>query len=189
MLRELARKWWVLLLNGICAIAFGLMAFAWPGITLLALVVLFGAYALIDGITAVAASIAGRNEAGRSWWQMLLVGILGILAGITAFIWPGITTVALLVVIAVWAIVRGIMEIIAAIELRKVIQDEWLLGLAGVASVLFGITLIGRPAVGALAVVWLIGGFAIAHGILLAALAFRVRGFKDRLESPHARFA
>ncbi len=175
MLTLVARKWWVLLLNGLCAIAFGLMAFAWPGVTVVALVILFGAYCLADGITAVTASL-GRDEKGKSWGQMLFIGIISIAAGITAPVWPGMTAVVLLMIIAFWAIVRGFIEIIAAIELRKVIQNEWLLILAGAASVLFGVVLIARPGVGALALIWVIGVFAMLRGFLLVALAFKLRG-------------
>ena len=175
MLTVVARKWWVLLLNGICGIIFGLMAFAWPGITVVALVILFGAYCLADGITAVTASL-GRDEKGKSWGQMLFIGLISIGAGITALVWPGITAMILLFVIAFWAIVRGITEIVAAIELRKVIQNEWLLILAGAVSVLFGVILIAHPGAGALAVIWVIGAFALLRGLLLVTLAFKLRG-------------
>ena len=186
MLLGLTKRWWVLLLNGLAAIAFGVIAFMRPGITLFALVFLFGIYAFADGITAISASLATRTQRGQSWWQMLLIGILGILAGFTAFMWPHITAVALLIVIGVWAIIRGVMEIIAAIELRKVIEHEWILGLAGVASLLFGAILLARPGVGALAMVWVIGAFALVHGVLLTALSFRVKAMKNRLEDMQA---
>ena len=182
MLLGLTKRWWVLLLNGLAAIAFGVIAFTRPGITLFALVFLFGIYAFLDGITAISASLAARTQRGQSWWQMLLIGILGILAGFTSFMWPHITAVALLLVIGVWAIIRGVLEIIAAIELRKVIEHEWMLGLAGVASLLFGAILLARPGVGALAMVWMIGAFALVHGVLLVAFSFRVKAMKSRLE-------
>ena len=153
------------------AILFGIMAFVWPGITLFALVVLFGAYALLDGITAIVLGIAARTERSgdtpvrREWWAMILVGVLGIAAGIITF-WPGITAFALLIVIAVTAIVRGIAEVIAAIRLRKYIEHEWLLGFAGVISIAFGVVLLARPAIGALAVVWAIGAWAMVAAAL-----------------------
>jgi uncharacterized membrane protein HdeD (DUF308 family) len=175
LLVAIARKWWVLLLNGLCAILFGVMAFAWPQVTLLALVILYGVYCLADGITALGASLARREE-GRPWGRMLLIGIVSIAAGVVTFLWPGITAIALLVIIAVWAIIHGITEIIAAIELRKFIHNEWLLILAGVVSVLFGVVMIARPGVGALSLIWVIGTFAILHGLLLVALAFKLRG-------------
>ena len=177
MITALARKWWVLLINGLCAIAFGLMAFAWPGVTLVALIFLFGLYCLIDGITAIMASVA-RDDRGRSWWQMLLIGLISIAAGIAVFAWPGITAVTLLMFIAFWAIVRGTFEILAAIELRKVIEHEWLLVLSGIVSIVFGLLLVSRPGAGALAVVGLIGTLAIIRGCLLIGLAFRLRGLR-----------
>lgn len=137
MLSELARNWWIPLIRGLAAIAFGIMAFAWPGITLFALVLLFGVYAIIDGLAAIWFAIIERNQA-MNWWGMLLVGLLSVAAGIVAIFWPGITAMALLMVIAAWAIVRGIFEIVAAIQLRKHIENEWALGLGGALSILFG---------------------------------------------------
>ena len=170
----MADKWWMLLLNGLGAIVFGLLAFAWPGVTLLVLVTLFGIYCIVDGVTALMAARA-RRSGDRKWGWMLFVGIVSILAGIAAFAWPGLTAMALLFMIAVWAIVHGVLEIIAAIELRKVIDNEWMLALAGVVSALFGIVLIARPGAGALGLVWLIGSFALIHGVLLVMLAFKLR--------------
>jgi uncharacterized membrane protein HdeD (DUF308 family) len=184
MLHELARNWWVLLLNGLVAIAFGVMVLAWPGTTLLTLVILFGVYALIDGFTAIMAAIGGKDETGKSWGHLLLVGVISILAGITAIVWPGLTQLAVLVMIASWAIVRGTMQIVAAVRLRKVIDNELLLGLAGAASVIFGILLIARPGAGILAMAWLISLFAFVQGILLVSLAFKLRRFKHEHE-PH----
>jgi len=184
MLNALARNWWVFLLNGICAIAFGVMSFAWPGITLLALVIMFGVYAVGDGLTAILASFIGEDESGRSWWQLLFIGIVGLLAGVGAVIWPGITAMALLVMIGFWAISRGILEILAAITLRKIIDNEWLLGLAGAASVLFGIVLIARPGAGVLAMIWLISAFAVVHGVLLVSLGLKVRRLGKILDAP-----
>lgn len=164
----------MLLLNGVAAILFGIMAFAWPGITLLSLVLLFGIYCIADGITAVLASFA-RGESGRSWWQMLLIGVVSLLAGITAIAAPDITAVTLLLVIAGWAVVRGVFEITAAIGLRKIIDNEWMLILAGAASILFGVVLAVQPAIGALAVVFWIGAFACVRGIFMVLLAFKLR--------------
>ena len=173
MLIGLARKWWVLLLNGICAIIFGLVAFTWPGITLLSLAILFGVYCIADGITMIIVSIT-RGKRGESWGQMLFRGIVSLIAGGIALFWPAITAIALLLIIAVWAIVRGILEIFAAIRLRKIINNEWLLVLGGIISVLFGVFIMARPGSGALSLIWIIGAFAIAHGILLIALSFKL---------------
>jgi uncharacterized membrane protein HdeD (DUF308 family) len=173
MFEAITTNWWLLLLRGVCALVFGLLAFIWPGMTLYTLVLLYGAYALADGVFAIGAATTRRS--GRSAWWLLLVGILAILAGIVTFFWPGITAIALLVVIATWAIIKGIFEIVAAIELRKVIAHEWLLALGGVISVLFGIVLFARPLAGALALVWIIGVYAIIFGISAIALSLRLR--------------
>ena len=171
----MARKWWILMLNGLCAIAFGVMAFVWPGLGLLTLIILFGVYCIADGITAVGASLA-RSGDGRSWALMLVAGLISIAAGTVAFARPGLTAYALLILIAVWAMLRGVFEIVAAIELRKLIRNEWFLILAGAVSILFGAVLIARPGAGALAVIWLIGAAAIARGVLLEILSLRLRG-------------
>jgi len=181
MLLEVVRKWWVLLLKGICGIVFGILAFAWPGITLWSLVMLFGAYVLADGVASIVVGLGGGGG-GRSWWEMILSGLLGIGAGVATFLWPGITAVVLLFIIAVWAIVRGVFEIGAAVKLRQVIEGEWLLILAGVLSIAFGVLLLLRPGAGALGVVWLIGSFALVTGIVAIALSLRLRGMKSQLE-------
>ena len=180
-------SWWALVLRGLIAIAFGVIAFVSPHITLTALVFLWGAYALVDGIFAIAAGIKTYTENQR-WWVLLLEGILGVVAGVLAFVIPAITAWVLLILIAVWAIVTGVFEITEAIQLRKHIKGEWLLALAGVASVLFGVALLFNPNAGALAVVWLIGAYAIVFGILLIALGLRLHSLVrsvDRM-SPRA---
>jgi uncharacterized membrane protein HdeD (DUF308 family) len=180
MVMTLARNWWVLALRGLCAIIFGILAFVWPGITLGALVLLYGAYALVDGILSIIAAVSKREGSGLPWWALLLQGLLGIAAGIVTFAWPGITALFLLFLIAAWAIVTGIFAIIAAIRLRKEIQGEFWLALSGILSVVFGVLLFVRPGAGALTVVWLIGSYAIFFGILLLVLAFRLKRFKER---------
>jgi uncharacterized membrane protein HdeD (DUF308 family) len=171
---HLARFWWALVLRGAVAVLFGLIAFFSPGVTLVALVILFGAYALVDGIAGVILGIKEFGERER-WWGTLLSGIVGIGAGIVTFLLPGLTALALLTLIAVWAIMRGILDIVAAIRLRHAIEGEWLLALAGVLSVAFGLLLIVRPLAGALAVVWWIGAYAIVIGAVLLLLGFRAR--------------
>jgi uncharacterized membrane protein HdeD (DUF308 family) len=174
MLSTILQRWWILLLRGISATVFGVLAIVWPGITLLTLVIFYGVVALIDGIAGIALGVrSGVN--GRTWWEMILLGLLGVIAGAVAFLWPGLTAVVLLVVIALWAIIRGILEIIGAITLRKIIQGEWLLILSGVLSIGFGVLLLLRPAAGALAVMWLIGIYMIAFGITTIALSLRLR--------------
>jgi uncharacterized membrane protein HdeD (DUF308 family) len=179
MIGLLARNWWVLALRGVLAILFGLAAIFWPGLTLVALVFLFGAYALIDGIGALLVAVGGGSRVG-SRWLLVLEGVVGILAGIAAFIWPGITAFVLLILIAAQAVVTGIFELVAAIRLRREIEGEWLLGLSGVASIIFGVLMFAFPGAGALAVVWLIGAYALVFGVLMLVLAFRVRGWRDR---------
>src|SRR5262245_60291829 len=177
---RMSRSWWVLLLRGLVAILFGVLTWFRPGITLAALVILFGAYALVDGILDAWTAIAGRKQ-HEYWWATLLSGLVGIFIGILTLARPGITALPLLFYIALWAIARGVLEIVAALRLRKEIKNEWLLVLAGVASVLFGAILIARPGTGALAVIWLIGVYAFAFGILLVMLAFKARRFGQRL--------
>jgi uncharacterized membrane protein HdeD (DUF308 family) len=187
MLPVFSESWWALVLRGIAAIAFGVLAFVWPHITLAALVFLWGAYALVDGAFAIAAGIKSHGEYKR-WWVLLIEGILSVIAGVMAFVIPGITALVLLILIAAWAIATGAFEIAAAIQLRKYIRGEWLLALAGVASVLFGVALLVNPLAGALAVVWLIGAYAIVFGVLLIALGLRLHNLvrsADKM-SPHA---
>jgi len=179
MLQTLAQNWWAVVLRGVCAILFGLGAFLWPGMTLAVLVLLFGAYALVDGVLAVAWSFMKRQPGAFPWGE-LLVGLAGIAMGIMTFAWPKLTTLVLLYFVAYWAIVRGIFEIIAAIHLRKELKNEWLLALTGALSVLFGLVLIVAPGAGVLAVLWWIGAFALIVGVTMVSLGFRLKGLKDR---------
>jgi uncharacterized membrane protein HdeD (DUF308 family) len=178
MLSTIMQRWWILLIRGISATVFGVVAIVWPGITLLTLVILYGAVALIDGLAGIALGVRG-GVAGRTWWEMILLGLLGVIAGVVAFAWPGLTAVVLLVIIALWAIIRGVLEIIGAIALRKIIQGEWLLILSGVLSIGFGVLLLLQPAAGALAVMWLIGIYMLAFGITTIALSLRLRRLRE----------
>jgi uncharacterized membrane protein HdeD (DUF308 family) len=178
----LSRSWWAVGLRGLAAVIFGILALLWPSLTFFVLVILFGAYALVDGIFAAVAAIRGR-ESLLDWGWLLAEGIIGILIGIVAFVWPNETALVLLYLIAVWAILTGIVEIVQAIRLRRVISNEWLLILGGAASVVFGILLILFPSSGAVAVVWLIGIYAIIFGLLLLGLAWRLRGLQQQLSS------
>ena len=175
MIVVFSSSWWALVLRGIAAILFGVLAFIWPHITLTALVFLFGAYALVDGLFAIIAGVKSHGEFKR-WWVLLIEGVFSAIAGVLAFMLPGITALILLILIAAWSIVTGVFEIAAAIQMRKYITGEWMLVLAGVASLLFGIALLVNPGVGALAVVWLIGAYTIVFGVLLFALGIRLRG-------------
>src|SRR5215469_4972806 len=180
----LTRNWWALMVRGIVALLFGFLAFVWPGITLGVLVLLFGAYALVDGIFAVVAAIDNKGTE-RKWWTLLIEGFLGIAVGVVTFMWPHITALTLLYLIGIWAIVTGVFEIAEAIRLRKVIKHEWLLALAGIASIIFGVFLFAFPRAGALAVVWWIGAYAIFFGVMMLTLGLRLRSWEREVEYRH----
>ncbi len=165
--------WRMVALRGVAALAFGLLTLIWPGLTLWALVVLFGAYALVDGVVALVVAFGNRVPVRRGW--LVFEGIVGIAAGIVTFAWPGVTALALLFVIATWAILTGVVEIATAIELRRTIRNEWLLALGGLASVVFGVLLLITPGDGALVITWLIGWYALFFGVMVLALAVRLR--------------
>jgi len=174
MWSDLGRNWGWIVVRGIAAVIFGVLALVLPGITLAALVLLWGAYALADGIIALIAAFRIRDR-GKPFWALLVVGILGIAAGILTFIWPGMTAIVLLAFIAAWSLVMGIFQIIAAVRLRKSIEKEWLLGLSGLLSIIFGVLMLINPGAGALAVIWVIGAYAIVFGVLLIALGLKLR--------------
>ena len=173
MLQGLARYWWLILLRGIAAIIFGVLAFIWPGITLVTLVLFWGAFALVDGILALAHAIMG-GDVGSRWW-LALIGVLGIIVGLLTFLMPGVTALVLLVFIATWAIVLGIFQIVGAIRLRKEIDNEWTLILGGVISVLFGAIMLVAPGAGAVGLIWAIASFAVLFGILLVMAALKLK--------------
>jgi uncharacterized membrane protein HdeD (DUF308 family) len=174
----LARNWWALALRGLAAILFGIAALVVPHIALVVLIALFGAYALVDGIFAIVSAVRAAQRHVR-WWPLLVEGLAGIVIGVLTFVWPGLTALVLLYFIASWAIVTGVFEVLAAIRLRREIRGEWLLGLTGVLSVVFGLLLIIFPGAGALTVVWLIGIYALVFGFLLLGLAWRLRGLRQ----------
>jgi uncharacterized membrane protein HdeD (DUF308 family) len=173
MVDVLARNWWAVALRGIAAILFGLFAFFYPGVTLFALVIVFGAYALVDGVFALVSAVRAA-ESHQRWGQLLLVGICGILAAAVVWFYPGLAALSLLFVIAAWAIVTGVLEVAASFQLRQYMKDWWWWLIAGLASIVFGVLLFWRPGAGALAVLWIIGTYAIAFGIFLLGLAWRL---------------
>ena len=177
MLHALAQAWWLVLLRGIAGILFGILAFVWPGLTLLTLILLYGAYALVDGIFALIAAFTGRVGGAPTWW-LIVIGLFGLAAGVVTFAWPGVTALVLIIFIGGWAIAHGVFEIIGAIKLRKEIDNEWLLILAGALSVIFGIIVLIAPGAGALGLVWAIGAYSIAFGILLVGLSLRLRNHR-----------
>jgi uncharacterized membrane protein HdeD (DUF308 family) len=177
MLDLLSRNWWLLALRGLAAIIFGVLAFVWPAATIAALVILFGAYAVADGILAIAAALS--NVVGQQRrWSILLQGVVSLVIGIATFVWPNVTGLTLLYLIAVWAITTGILGIVVAIELRRELSNEWLLVLSGIASIVFGVLVIVFPGAGALSVLWMIAAYAVVIGVLLLGLSLRVRNLR-----------
>lgn len=183
MLHALAKCWWLLLLRGIAAIVFGALAFIWPGLTLVTLVLLYGAFALVDGVLSLVAAFTGSTKPVPTWW-LVVVGLLGIGVGAVTFLWPGITAILLVLFIGAWALVHGVFEIIGAIQLRKEIDNEWMLILGGVLSVIFGAIILIAPGAGALGLVWAIAGYSIVFGILLVALSLRLRNHRHGIAFP-----
>lgn len=174
MTLDLARSWWLVVLRGALAVAFGVIALFWPGAALGALVLLFGAYALTDGAFAVVSAFRAAGR-GMRWWPFALEGVIGVLAGLAALLFPGGAALALVTLLAVWAIMTGVLEIVAAVRLRREIENEWLLGLAGVLSLAFGVIVLFMPAAGAVAIAWTVGAYALLFGISLIVLGFRLR--------------
>ncbi|HEY1191453.1 MAG TPA: HdeD family acid-resistance protein [Gemmata sp.] len=171
----LARNWWMLAIRGVLALLFGVLVFLWPGLAWAAVVLMFAAYAFLDGAVAIAAAVVG-HERGARWWALALEGVVGLAAGVLTLAWPEVTALVLLYLIGFWAVFTGVLEIIVAVRLRKDIEGEWALGLAGLLSVAMGLAVLLFPGAGALAVAWLIGLYAVLFGATLLALAFRLRG-------------
>jgi uncharacterized membrane protein HdeD (DUF308 family) len=176
MVRNLAENWWALVIRGVAGVLFGIAALIWPPGAVAALVLLFGAYALVDGVFNLIAAIRAPKE-GKRWGWLALSGAIGVATGLITFFFPGITALALVLLVAAWSLVTGIAEIIAAIQLRRLIRHEWLLGLSGLLSVAFGVLLFLRPATGALALAIWIGAYALLFGALLIALGIRLRSW------------
>jgi uncharacterized membrane protein HdeD (DUF308 family) len=174
MLRYLEDNWGWIVLRGVAGVLFAVLAVAWPGITLAALIIVWGAYALADGLLALVAAWQVRDQ-GRPFGWLIVVGLLGIAAGVVTFLWPGITAIALLMLIAAWAFTMGIFQIAAAIRLRKVIDGEWMLLLSGLLSVAFGMLMAIYPGAGALEMLSLIAAYAFVFGVLLIVLGLRLR--------------
>jgi len=177
----LSLRWWAFVLRGLAAVAFGVLCWILPGLSLLGLVFMFGAWAIFEGILAMAAAFRHEAQEPPSW-MLALQGIAGILAGLGAFFVPGITAFALLMLIAAWSMIAGVLQIVTAIRLRKEIRGEWLLALGGVLSVIFGVLLVVFPGAGALALVFWIGGFAVVFGALLVALGLRMLRTRNQIE-------
>ena len=185
MQAELSSEWWTIALRGAMAIVFGLIALAWPGAALGALAFLFGVYALADGLFAFwSAFRVGRM--GKRWWPMALEGLAGTAIGLIAIIWPTMTALTLVAFIGAWAVITGVAEIVAAVRLRREIENEWLLGLAGVLSILFGVFALVSPVLSAIALVWVVGAYAIMFGVTLVALGLKLRTWRPQYTAVNA---
>jgi uncharacterized membrane protein HdeD (DUF308 family) len=181
MLDVLTQKWWAVALRGVIAIVFGIVALASPGATLLSLAVVFGAYAFVSGVFAIIAAFGSR---GRDAVWYVLDGILGIAVGLAAMVFPTVAAQVLVVLVGLWAILTGIFEVIAGFELP--IKRDWLLVIAGIASIVFGVLVIVYPATGALAITWLIGIYALVFGVSMLAFGIRLRGMRSSLAAQTA---
>jgi uncharacterized membrane protein HdeD (DUF308 family) len=176
-MEQLARTWWLVLVRGILAVIFGVLALNWPGLTVLVLVTVFGAYAIVSGAFSLVAGF--RHDAQHRIW-LIVSGIIGILAGVVTFAWPGITALTLLYVVAFWAIFSGVSEIVGGVQMRKTIDNEWMLIVGGALSVIFGVLLLVWPGAGLLTLGWLIGAFAILYGLAMVMLSLRVKKLVPR---------
>jgi uncharacterized membrane protein HdeD (DUF308 family) len=174
MIAHVARFWWLLALRGLLGILVGVAALVWPGITLAVLIVFFGAYMFVDGLFALVAAVRFRHERER-WVPLLLEALLGIAIGAVTFLWPGITALAWVFTIAAWALVTGVLELVAAFRIRGALGTEILLGLSGLVSIIFGIAMAALPLIGLVVWVIMIGAYAIAFGVLMIVAAFRLR--------------
>jgi uncharacterized membrane protein HdeD (DUF308 family) len=186
MLGLVVRDWWVFAIRGIAAIVFGILAFIWPGTTLAVLVFLFGAYVLVDGASLLVALVRGDALARRHAWAVGIMGVLGIVAGVVTFMWPGLTALSLLYLVAFWAIATGVFQVIAAIALRRELDGEFWMALGGVASIVFGALLVASPGDGLVTLVWLVGIWAIVFGVSSLALAYRLHGVAEAMPAPAA---
>jgi uncharacterized membrane protein HdeD (DUF308 family) len=175
----LARSWWMLALQGLVAVLFGMLALLWPGLTLLWLVALFAAYAIISGAVALYGAVTNRTM-DKGWWLILLLGLVSVAAGVLAIFYPDLTALALVLLMGVNALFTGALQIAVAIRVRKAVRNEWLLVLAGIASIVFGGFVLAFPGAGALALVWLVSFYAVLSGVLLLSLAFRVKGWRSK---------
>ncbi|GEL17738.1 HdeD family acid-resistance protein [Pseudonocardia asaccharolytica] len=171
----LTSLWWLILLRGVLAVAFGLFALFAPASALLALVIVFGAYAIVDGITAIVLGVRHR-QVDRHWGWQIVQGLVSFIAGVIALLWPGVTALAILLIIAFWSIVHGVAEVVEAFAARKRGSEIWGWLLAsGVIGVLFGAVLLAMPGAGLLALLWMVGVFAVVFGVLVIMAAIRVR--------------
>ncbi len=189
MLGLVARDWWVFALRGIAAIVFGVLAFVWPAATLTVLVILFGAYVLVDGVALLVALARGETLARRHAWSVGIMGVLGIVAGVVTFVWPNVTALSLLYVVAFWSIAMGTFQVVAAVALRRELDGEFWMALGGVASILFGALLVASPGDGLITLVWLVGIWSVVFGVSSLGLAYRLHAIVAALPKPAQRTA
>jgi uncharacterized membrane protein HdeD (DUF308 family) len=183
MLALIARDWWVFAIRGVAAILFGVLAFVWPETTLVVLTILFGAYVLVDGAALLIALARGDRLARRHAWAVGIMGVLGIVAGVATFIWPSVTAMSLLYIVAIWAIATGFFQLVSAIALRRELDDELWMAIGGVASMVFGGLLVAFPGEGLISLVWLVGLWAVVFGVSSLGLAHRLQRIDSQLES------
>ena len=181
----IARNWWSLVIRGLVGILFGIITLAWPGITFAALVIVFGAYALLDGVFSLVGAVKAA-QAHERWGALVFLGVTGIGAGVLTVLWPAITAFVLVCLIAAWAIVTGVFEIAAAVRLRRYIEGEWLLALAGIASLVFGMLIIIAPLAGALVIAIWVGAYALVSGVMLVMLGIKLRSWGRRQPTGHS---
>ena len=180
----LNRVWWTVILRGIAALVFGIVVLAWPGLALATLLVMFGAFCLADGALGVWAALSGGSD---HRWLQLVWALVSIGAGLATLLVPGVTAIALLFYIGAWAVTSGVLQIVSAIQLRREIEGEWLLMLNGLLAVVFGLLLFARPGAGAMAIVTILGVFAIASGVALILLGWRAKSFVQAAASARAQ--
>ena len=182
MISNLTRNWWLVGLRGLLAIAFGLIAWVWPGITLQALIFLLGIYFIADGIASIAMALSPLGRA--QWGWLLFKGIFSIAAGVVVFVWPGLTAVALLAMVAAYAFILGVIEIVSAFQFDLSTADKWLMGLTGVLSIVYSVLLLVWPNSGLLSLVWMVGFYAVLYGFTLLALSYRLNKLNNTVKSP-----
>jgi uncharacterized membrane protein HdeD (DUF308 family) len=171
------KHWWQIALRGFLALIFGILVLAWPGVALAILAIIFGAYVFVDGIFTLVAAVNYKAGAGRRTW-LFIRGIAGIIVGLITFFWPAITALALVIIIAAWALVTGVMELIFAFKANQDSAIRWMFAISGILSLILGALMLAQPIIGALVIVWVIGAYAVLAGILLIILGFRLRSVK-----------
>jgi uncharacterized membrane protein HdeD (DUF308 family) len=172
----LSAHWGWLIARGLAAIVFGILAFAMPGLTVLTLAIVWGAYAIVDGVFAMSYGFRGK---GTRRWAYVVIGLIGVIAGLVAFFWPNETALVLVLIIGFWMLGIGIFEIVYAIQFRRAIAHPWAVGISGLLSALVGLFIIVFPGAGALSLIWVIAAYAILYGILMIVAAFQLRRWRN----------